>query len=63
MNLLRSGSPSGGGRCIAKNILLRTWCILRERRELTLPDEIDSLVQTVYEEQVECTGILAGATG
>ena len=32
--------------------LLLTWCILRARQSLVLPDEIDSLVQAVYEEQV-----------
>jgi len=35
------------------DLLLRTWCLLHARRELTLPDEIDKLVQDVYEEQVE----------
>lgn len=35
------------------DLLLRTWCLLHARQELTLPDEIDKLVQAVYEEQVE----------
>ena len=35
------------------DLLLRTWCLLHARRELTLPDEIDKLVQAVYEEEVE----------
>jgi CRISPR-associated endonuclease/helicase Cas3 len=35
-----------------EDLLLRTWCLLHTRRELTLPDEIDTLVQVVYEEQV-----------
>ena len=33
-------------------ILLLTWHLLRNRQTLTLPDEIDTLVQKVYEEQV-----------
>jgi CRISPR-associated endonuclease/helicase Cas3 len=36
-----------------EDLLLRTWCLLCDKRELTLPDEIDTLVQAVYEEQVE----------
>ncbi|MEK6655352.1 MAG: CRISPR-associated helicase/endonuclease Cas3, partial [Thermodesulfobacteriota bacterium] len=36
-----------------EDILLRTWSLLRDgqRQNLTLPDEIDTLVQAVYEEQ------------
>jgi CRISPR-associated endonuclease/helicase Cas3 len=33
--------------------LLRTWSLLRAKDELTLPEEIDPLVQAVYEEKVE----------
>jgi CRISPR-associated endonuclease/helicase Cas3 len=36
-----------------EDLLLRTWSLLRDRQDLTLPDEIDTLVQKVYEEQVE----------
>lgn len=36
-----------------EDILLRTWSLLRARQSLTLPDEIDALVQAVYEEQVD----------
>jgi CRISPR-associated endonuclease/helicase Cas3 len=37
-----------------EDLLLRTWSLLIEgqRQSLTLPDEIDTLVQAVYEEQV-----------
>ena len=35
------------------DILLYTWNLLRKRQNLILPDEIDALVQAVYEEQVE----------
>lgn len=40
--------------------LLRTWCLLRKpaHRTLTLPDDIDLLVQAVYEEQVEIPAAL-----
>ena len=36
-----------------EDILLLTWSLLSTKPNLTLPDEIDALVQTVYEEQVE----------
>jgi len=36
-----------------ESLLLRTWILLRNRQNLTLPDEIDVLVQAVYEEQVD----------
>ena len=36
-----------------EDLLLRTWCVLKDRQELMLPDEIDTLVSTVYEEKVE----------
>jgi CRISPR-associated endonuclease/helicase Cas3 len=32
--------------------LLRTWSLLHTRHDLKIPDEIDTLVQAVYEEQV-----------
>lgn len=35
-----------------EDILLTTWVLLRGRDRLRLPDEIDFLVQAVYEEQV-----------
>lgn len=36
-----------------EDVLLRTWLLLRDRDQVTLPDEIDLLVQAVYERQVE----------
>ena len=36
-----------------EDLLLRTWSLLRRRNNLNLPDEIDTLVQAVYEEQVD----------
>lgn len=49
------GKPLWWGKVYREDILLRTWILLREgqRETLTLPDDIDSLVQQVYEEQVE----------
>jgi len=47
------GKPLWWGSVYREDILLRTWCLLRDRHELDLPDEIDGLVQTVYEELVE----------
>ena len=49
------GKPLWWGAVYREDILLRTWSLLRDgqRRTLTLPDEIDTLVQAVYEEQVD----------
>jgi CRISPR-associated endonuclease/helicase Cas3 len=49
------GKPLWWGKVYREDILLRTWSLLREgqRQNLVLPDEIDALVQAVYEEQVE----------
>ena len=46
------GKPLWWGAVYLEDLLLRTWSLLRERQNLTLPDEIDVLVQSVYEEQV-----------
>lgn len=48
------GKPLWWGKVYREDILLRTWILLREgqRQTLILPDEIDNLVQQVYEEQV-----------
>jgi len=47
------GKPLWWSAVYREDLLLRTWSLLRERESLTLPDEIDTLVQAVYEEQVE----------
>ena len=49
------GKPLWWGAVYREDILLRTWSLLRDgqRQYLTLPDEIDVLVQAVYEEQVD----------
>lgn len=36
-----------------EDLLLRTWSLLRNRQSLTFPDEIDTLVRVVYEEEIE----------
>lgn len=46
-------SPLWWGKVYREDLLLRTWLLLRARTDLTLPDEIDSLVQSVYEDRVE----------
>jgi CRISPR-associated endonuclease/helicase Cas3 len=49
------GKPLWWGAVYREDILLRTWSLLRDgqRKNLTLPDEIDTLVQAVYEEQID----------
>lgn len=47
------GKPLWWGKVYREDILLRTWCLLHTRQTMTLPDEIDTLVQMVYEEQVD----------
>lgn len=46
------GKPLWWGAVYREDILLRTWVLLRTKQSMTLPDEIDTLVQAVYEEQV-----------
>jgi CRISPR-associated endonuclease/helicase Cas3 len=46
------GKPLWWDSVYRGDLLLRTWCLLHPRRELILPDEIDKLVQTVYEEEI-----------
>lgn len=45
--------PLWWGKVYREDLLLRTWYLLRARTDLTLPDEIDPLVQAVYEDRVE----------
>lgn len=47
------GKPLWWGAVYREDILLRTWVLLQTKQSITLPDEIDTLVQTVYEEQVD----------
>ncbi len=45
------GKPLWWGSIYREDVLLRTWTLLRTKQSLRLPDEIDTMVQTVYEEQ------------
>jgi len=45
-------SPLWWSPVYREDVLLRTWSLLRGRGQLTLPDDIDELVQAVYEERV-----------
>lgn len=47
------GKPLWWGAVYREDILLRTWVLLQTKQSLALPDEIDTLVQAVYEEQVD----------
>lgn len=49
------GKPLWWGEVYREDLLLRTWVLLREehRETITLPDEIDTMVEAVYEELVE----------
>lgn len=47
------GKPLWWGAVYRESLLLLTWILLRDRQNLTLPDEIDALVQKVYEESVD----------
>ncbi len=47
------GKPLWWAKVYREDILLLTWCLLRERQQLVLPAEIDVLVQAVYEERVD----------
>ena len=46
------GKPLWWSAVYREDILLRTWFLLHDRQTLTLPDEIDLLVQAVYEDAV-----------
>ena len=54
------GKPLWWGKVYREDILLLTWCLLNGKQHLTLPDEIDALVQAVYEEQVDVPESLRG---
>jgi len=52
------GKPLWWGKVYREDVLLRTWCLLRAKPDLRLPDEIDTLVQNVYEEQIAVPAFL-----
>lgn len=47
------GKPLWWGAVYRGDLLLSTWTLLRTKQSLVMPDEIDDLVQKVYEGQVE----------
>lgn len=47
------GKPLWWGAVYREDVLLRTWCLLHDRSEIGLPEQIDTLVQAVYEEMVD----------
>jgi CRISPR-associated endonuclease/helicase Cas3 len=47
------GKPLWWSAVYREDLLLRTWVLLRNRTTLVLPTEIDTLVQAVYEEEVD----------
>jgi len=57
------GKPLWWGAVYREDLLLRTWCLLREGQSLTLPDEIDAMVQAVYEEEVSVPEFLMERLG
>ena len=52
--------PLWWGAVYREDVLLRTWSLLRDKQILVLPDEIDTLVQAVYEELVAVPENLQG---
>ena len=47
------GKPLWWGSIYREEIPLRTWSLLRTKQQVALPNEIDSLVKAVYEEEVD----------
>ncbi len=47
------GKPLWWGAVYRGDILLRTWSLLQGKQHVTLPDDIDTLVEDVYEEKVD----------
>lgn len=45
--------PLWWGAVYREDVLLRTWSLLRGKPTIRLPEEIDTLVEAVYEEQVD----------
>jgi len=47
------GKPLWWGAVYEEKLLLATWFLLSGRERLTIPDEIDKLVQDVYEDRID----------
>ena len=52
--------PLWWGKVYREDVLLRTWCLLKPRLNILVPDEIDEMVRSVYEEDVPVPDALAG---
>ncbi|KAF0126161.1 MAG: CRISPR-associated helicase Cas3 [Elusimicrobia bacterium] len=50
--------PLWWGAVYREDILLRTWLLLKGRKTISLPDDIDSFVRTVYESEAEIPDFL-----
>ena len=50
--------PLWWSKVYREDLLLRTWCLLESRAQITLPDDIDDLVEDVYEERFRIPGSL-----
>jgi len=46
------GKPLWWNKVYREDLLLKTWNLWRDKRELKLPDEIDDLVRTVYDSEM-----------
>lgn len=46
------GAPLGWNAVYKEDVLLSTWVLLKNKSTLLIPDEIDDLVKSVYEEEV-----------
>jgi CRISPR-associated endonuclease/helicase Cas3 len=57
------GKPLWWEKVYREDMLLRSWILLHKKRKVTLPDEIDKLVQAVYEEDVEIPKSLQARMG
>ncbi|MBN1595016.1 CRISPR-associated helicase Cas3' [candidate division FCPU426 bacterium] len=55
--------PLWWGSVYHEHLLLRTWCLLKGKKNLILPGEIDVLVQAVYEEAVDIPEFLQERMG
>jgi CRISPR-associated endonuclease/helicase Cas3 len=50
--------PLWWGQVYREDLLLRTWILLRSRNKIIVPDEIDTLVKMVYEDEIETPDFL-----
>lgn len=60
----KKGLPDFGksGIVYDKHILLRTWLKLKEINEIKIPDEIEELIETVYNDEIQPVSFADGVT-